>query len=226
MCFQCVSQTNQQLEQKGLIKMNKELKVAWAKKNIALYSMTGVTRKLIAKWAIYQIPDDQTGRFPMQFPTIAFSDVKNGSVYVGNEADFYIETDSSIIGGTLELGGAIRWSESLILGIKKGWKVDNVIDAFEKQVDGKKWVKTWRSSPVEPFQKIYLAPILGSDFVAASPTVSQIGQPILDKVSVNDGILNLDLENQTKTIKASIWIDIKSFKIKKAIRNGEQVFPK
>ncbi|MBI5395807.1 MAG: hypothetical protein HZA91_10960 [Verrucomicrobia bacterium] len=163
--------------------------------------------------------------------TVTVFATKSGRVWVGPEQLFYIETESGIVGGKMWGESKILWCESLINKAENQRSdLDSAVGRFEKEVSGPRLFDAYngyalRSDEeqiklITPFNRV-LINFLGS--TSGNPECEY-------KVRVVDVIGNtlcLDMKGPRKRCPAAtLWIDIKSRKVVKAVENGKQVFPK
>ena len=188
----------------------------WTARTNALYSLAGTVRMLNTKEGActFQTASGQT----FDIPAVVLVNDATKTVWAGRKAEYYIETDSGIVGIRLD-GGVLQWDSGLITKLKPGETLEDVIHRFETEVD-----HLQLGNP--PTQWIEIKRVINPLFFTDPPGSSRPGDATIKKFAINKGELQLDLESPTGIYKASIWIDIKTRNIVKAIENGQQVFPK
>ncbi len=182
---------------------------------------------------------------------MAFVDPETGNAWVGSGIDigqkFYLETETGIICGTVlfwgpivlgaprrdingvivgsEVGGRLNWDRSFVPRVKRGENVDAAIEQFNKTID----LKSVGRMPEESFTPLGdnlrrvengLDPWLFQD----EGHGSQFKVTTVEAIDVSDGKLRLDLKNPTGSHKASVWIDLKTWKLVKAVEDGKGEF--
>ncbi len=142
---------------------------------------------------------------PADVDFVVFKAPRSGKVWAGREMDFYVETDSTIIGGMLTPWGRINWHDDVADPLQGD--VDSLIERFEQRVNDSKIKGESRHE---------------SDLRSAAKPgffyVSGSGQEVMPKflgVQVSGEEMRLDLENPETGGTASFWIDIKTRKVLK-----------
>jgi hypothetical protein len=189
----------------------------WTARTNALYSLAGTVRLVNTKESVYtfQFTSAHTGDIPV---AVLVNDATK-TVWAGRKAEFYIETDSGIVGIRDDVG-VLQWDSGLITKLKPGETLDDAVHRFETEVDHPKL-----GDP--PTQWIEIRRVLNPWFFTNPEGSSRPwGGSSIKKFAINKGELQLDLESPTGIYKTSVWIDIKTRNIVKAIENGQQVFPK
>jgi hypothetical protein len=146
---------------------------------------------------------------PADIDFVVFKVPHSGKVWLGWDMDFYVETETTIIGGMLTPWGGVNWHEDLADPLQGD--VDAVIGRFEQRVHEAK-VKG------ESRQNTDLR-------TAATPgffTLAGTGQEVMPKflnVQVSGGEMRLDLENPETGATASFWIDLNTRKVLRAVQH-------
>jgi HEAT repeat protein len=150
------------------------------------------------------------GQHPIQTTNvdfIAFKIPQSGKIWIGWDMDFYVETDSTIIGGMLPPWGGVYWHEDLAEPAEED--LDAAIQQFEQRVNaskikGESHLQTDIRNPANP------------TFLSMPGT----GQEVMPKflgVQVNGDTMELDLENPETGGIGNFWIDVKTRKVLKII---------
>jgi HEAT repeat protein len=138
---------------------------------------------------------------------IAFKVPQSGKIWIGWDMDFYVETDSTIIGGMLPPWGGVYWHEDLAEPTEGD--LDAAIQEFEQRVNaskikGESHQQTDIRNPAKP----------------AFFSMPGTGQEVMPKflgVQVNGDTMELDLENPETGGIGNFWIDVKTRKVLKII---------
>jgi len=192
------------------------LKSAWVQKTNATVGIS--IPSLQSKEAVYiaqYMPKNS-----MEVAVVAIKNPKSGKVWIGQQQDFYIETDSQIIGGFLTLDGSVRWCDGLISN-SNGEDLDVAIGRFDKEIDGPTLASRRTRS------ESGLNPVLGRHFFTRrnDDRDSETIQAKVKAVETQGGRVQIDLENPITHSVASVWFNSKTLKPVKATENGRQIFP-
>ena len=215
------------------MKIKKRKQPQWESKSQAVHRVGNRSpADVVSKEAIYEFefgdPGDTLG-----FAVTAFAASAGGQVWVGPKQDFYIETDSCVVGGKLRMsGGLLRWCESMV-ETKRGERqisLKEAISRFDKEVDlmtffeaisrdaDTKWLEQHMTD---------LRNVLKDRFFYADRRGGQQPAEIrIVAVEISGEEVRLDLQNVTAKRTGSVWIDIKSRKVTKAVEDKEVTFPK
>jgi len=208
----------------------KKQKSPWEPLTVDLYSTSG--QKPVRIHAQESCYLTVAFRFrPGDCPVTAFVS-PTGNVWVGPPQDFYIETERGIIGGKEQHSSEILWCKSMIQKhTKEKSNLDSVIRRFENEVDGRSLgiasgfyedPHTGKDLPGTPEarskRETDLLDVLGDFYGARGNRGGRIAG-----IEVKDDTVRLDLKGAGS---ATVWIDINSKKLLKAIKNGKQVWPK
>jgi len=154
------------------------------------------------------------GQHPIQ-PTnvdfIAFKVPQSGKIWIGWEMDFYVETDSTIIGGMLSPWGEVYWHEDLAEPAEGD--LDTAIQQFEQRVNASK-IKG------ESHQQTDIRNPANPTFLSMPGT----GQEVMPKflvVQVNGDTMELDLENPETGGIGNFWIDVKTRRVLKVVEKDK-----
>jgi hypothetical protein len=153
------------------------------------------------------------------FRAIAFQSAEGGKIWIGPKMDFYIEMDSKIIGGVMMKGGFINWSEGFPLQDAKG-NLDSEIHEFEKRFYNS---RTFRAQMASGSPAITNVRDALDDFFLTRRTASQPVMANITSAKIENTSIKIELENPLSKGKASIWVDLKTWKIIKAIQNGKRI---
>ncbi|MDB6023901.1 MAG: domain containing protein [Verrucomicrobiales bacterium] len=140
---------------------------------------------------------------PADVDFVAFKAPASGKIWIGWEMDFYVETDSTIIGGMLNPWGSVQWHEDLAEPLQRD--LDGAIEQFEQRVNESK-IKG------ESRQKTDLRNATTSGFFYMQGTGQEVMPKFLE-VQVSGEKMQLSLENPETGGTAIFWIDIKTRKV-------------
>lgn len=168
-------------------------------------------------------------------PVTAFV-TKNGNAWIGPEGagtNFYIETEKGVLRGYYDGSGRLLWCESLVtMPSDSGISIDKVIAQFERKPDGDALFNAGIlcRQETEKIRYTFFAEALDWGHrlrIANQPAGLVLGAGIV-RAQVTGGMLRLELENKGHGLDyaASVWIDINSKKVVKAMEKGQQVYPK
>jgi hypothetical protein len=220
------------------------VKTNWTDAKVTVYRTMGGAVQLDAKREVATV---SCGPYTNDVDVVAFIDPKTGNAWVGSSFGFatmfYLETESGITRGTVLFGamalgavrpderdiingsgafGQVNWSRSLVPNVKRGENLDAAIMQLNKTNDLKSIATGMSPDKVtiieNTVQRIenglnpwfFVSERLGSQFVATT----------IEAVDASDGKLRLDLKNPTGSHKASVWIDLKTWKVVKVIQDG------
>lgn len=169
---------------------------------------------------------------------------RNGDMWVGHEQSFYLETDSGVV-GIRTRNRAVKWSVSLVAKQNDKPVLEEILRRLESTVTAQEMasgVKAGtdrnkshdRFSGLDMLQHIYFCPNAVDDLHLAFSTITGLHAVNVEAIRVEGGELRMELrDGKYPGIKiplgrysATLWIDIKTRKVTKAIENGKQVFPK
>lgn len=165
-------------------------------------------------------------------PVTAFV-TKKGNVWLGPEGpelNFYIETEKGVLRGCEQGLGEILWADSLITRSRDTKNsLDELIAQFERKPDGdalhdagiicrRENDKIRYTHFREPLDWSHRLPISSGRLTGAS----------IAKIEVTGNTVRVELENKDPEINyaVSVWINLKSKGIIKAVEKGKQVYPK
>lgn len=168
-------------------------------------------------------------------PVTAFV-TKKGNLWVGPEGagiNFYIETEKGVLRGFQQGLGEILWCESLVtMPRDPKISIDQLIAQFERHPDGDAihdaGIICRRET--EKIRYTFFSEALDWDHRLRLPNQSAgllLGAGIVG-IQVIGNTLRLELENKNPELNyaVSVWVDINSKKVLKAVEKGKQVYPK
>jgi len=179
-----------------------------------------------AKKAVYDV-EVREGVFTT-IPVTAFVIPETGKIWMGPEQEYYIETDSGIVGFHMRLGGTIFWCKSLAKEpartVKTQSEKNDPSKGFERTVSGFSLFDAQIGADREARRerKTNLNQIISHWFFSEGVASSQSGLARILRAELSGGLLKLDLANPTGEYKASVWIDVKSRKAIKADEDKDQ----
>jgi hypothetical protein len=213
-----------------------KLKTPWTDTKIVLYRATGEKVGLDAKGATYTVWTTRNGTNRgkgIDYSMGAFIDPATRLAWVGHAGrgdvyslDFsrfdspssivyltntnsYIQTASAIVSGEATmLGGAFAWSGSLINQAQPGEKLEELINHCEKS-DGGLWPfgqRVWENS----FRNYFRDEFFSSDSLGAADIPIQ-------SISVAHGKLRLNFDSEEYRTCGSVWLDLETFNLARAI---------
>ena len=171
-----------------------------------------------AKKTNYELSD---GSEKFTTPVTAFSDSESGSIWVGPELIGYLEIENKILGFKI-IENAIFWSESSLNHDPKSTSPD-ITNRFEKDITGGSFYLDMDAANEEwtNLKDVIKNPVFYSRGSGGST-------PIVTGFQWDKNLLKLRLIDQTKQYEATVWIDVKSRKAKKAeekrTKLGEKIF--
>lgn len=193
--------------------------------------------QVTSKEAVYEFEIGGVRPYEMSFDVTAFVDSVSGHVWVGPKQDFYIGTDSGIVGARLR-EGLMKWGENMAdVRLAKKATLEEAINRFHKEVTFMKLMDNPRGfardlknaddrknyedhlTDVRHVFK-FAGPFKHGLFDARDAEVKIVA------VEVSGGEVRLDLENVTDKRTGSAWIDIKTKKVTKATEDNEVTFPR
>ena len=196
----------------------------WRDVNLDMLSVQNTqTNRLCAKRAEYSVREDDMPPDVDGWQVVMTVFVtERGDIWVGPEQDFYIETDSGVIGGKM-FNSRILWCESLIR--KHGHErcdVGKALDCLKSDVSGARLIEANRGSDNKDENARRFTEL--RDFTDIFVDQGDGGVEKAQAAEVTGGIVRLDFKSSHHDT-ASAWIDIKSRKVVKTIVNGKQVYP-
>jgi len=140
--------------------------------------------------------------------------------------DFYVETDLGIVGvmGGIFVG-TIIWQDNSIMQATPAIKLNDLIEQFDRQINmqsaaaraaSELWMKT-RMNFRSYFRDWFFYQEVGA---------SMSGSTLIQNVEVHGGRMRLDFTSEALHIPGSVWIDLNTWKLVKAVEDGKQVYPK
>jgi hypothetical protein len=200
---------------------NKTLLTNWTDTKITLYRANGDVVQLNAKKAIYRIWTTNNwanNHSSLDMPVVAFIDPLNGKIWLGSAdtdkdfkiSDFYVENDSGIFGvRSILFAGTFNWHKSLIAKANPNEDVNAVINRFERSINGWWLLERWEQTSFSSYFREW--------FFYPHVTVSFIGATAIDHNEVASGKLRLDFTSPAYKTKGSVWLDLKTWKVLKAV---------
>jgi hypothetical protein len=199
------------------------------KKKAVVYLPNKTTAEVTMKQARFTV---QVGDVREDHYTIcAFKLGDTNRVWIGVTQDFYLATDSGVVGGRLSdaVDGTLFWSESLTLpGLTGRESFEEIIKHFESVVDVNLLEDAFRGyrKPETDRQTTDLKYLRPHFFIPPLGFGGQMGYTILlDHLEFDRDHIQLTMRNKTMKRSGEIWIEIKSRKVIKAMENDEQTFP-
>lgn len=209
----------------------KKLKVPWTNTEVVLHRDSGQTMRLDARKAVYMtwsIKDPAHKGKAFDRPVMAFMDPATRAVWIGgvdtgeidtNEyfssvayTNIFFENGSEILrGDNILTDGAFSCDESAIKAAQPGEGLDAVIEQFDRNTNGS-WPffgNLWLSNFRDDFRGGFFAPV--HNMGAESTPIQHCG--------VENGKLRLDFKSEKYGTTASVWLDLKTLKITKAIEH-------
>jgi hypothetical protein len=203
----------------------------WKSKSIKVYrDGNPVAVDAAAKEADYEfrtLPGSFADSF--HFPVTAFVASESQHVWVGPIREVYVDTGSGVI-GLSNASGAIYWMESMIDPERDGKvSLDEVISEFHESVSmaklflakGHPSSNEWARRHITHLREFFNR---GFFFLAVDQP-QQITNVQITGVDVSGDTLRLDLENPRVKRKGSVWLDLTTRKVTKAVDGSEQTFP-
>ena len=171
-----------------------------------------------AKRTNYELSD---GSEKFTTPVTVFSDSESGSVWAGREQVGYLETDNKILGFQI-IEYMIFWSESSLNHDPKSTSPD-ITNRFEKDITGGSF---YLDMDAANEGQTNLKDVIKNPEMCSRGSGGST--PIVTGFQWDKNLLKLRLIDQTKQYEATVWIDMKSRKAKKAeekrTKYGEKIF--
>jgi hypothetical protein len=213
-----------------------KLKTPWTNSKVVLYRASGEVIQLDAKSAVYaawSTKASTNAHKPIDIPVTAFIDPTTRKVWAGwvdagevetNEfenddntvsknflifTNLYFETVSGIFrGDNVIWDGTFSWGESMVERAQTGEGLDSVIHQIETN-----------TGSAGPFPHVIGISRFGDyfrdDFFSSGNMGSQ-SVPV-KRIKVDNGKLRLDIDSLKYKTSASVWLDLKTFKVRKAV---------
>lgn len=191
-------------------KFEKSLQGNWVPATNTVFRSDGTTFQAKSRKSIWHV---DVGNHPAMYATrsvIAFFDPKTRKLFVGLESDLYIEANGRIFGGEIVPGGELRWHDSFVSELKTGG-LNAAIVEFAKTTDNLRLVYDFES-----FTKVG-GPVDTSSW-------PQWAIVHIDQVEVRGNELKLDVVIRSAHSKATVWIDLDTRKIVRAVTDGKQTY--
>jgi hypothetical protein len=220
--------TAQEVNNNKDIPMSKTLLVAW--QNAASPDVHSAARQqvghFITKKASYRTQVNLLKDWCINVSVTAFvSD--QGGIWAGPEQEFYVETQSGIVGGTLR-HGILLWCESLVSKrANERCDINSVVARFEKEVDGPSLATAYNGGENRTAETLLkrltdLREFLTYKFFRDAVNAGGVFQSSL----ITGDDLQLNLKSNDGLSTASLWLNLKTRKVVKSVVDGKQVFPK
>ncbi len=149
-------------------------------------------------------------------PVVAFLAPDSGHAWVGYQHDTYIQLDSGIVGLLASEPGFIQWRLSTVHNAKSK---DELLAAIPTQEE---LVQTLSEHEKTDIRDVFA----DGDFFFAGPGLSNHVQIELLGITLESGLLKIELKNPTASRQGIVFIDPETREAKKAFENGKQTFPK
>jgi hypothetical protein len=177
-----------------------------------------------AKKAEYYLPFSELMTFSANVTIFV---THRGQVWAGPEQQFYIETDSGVVGGRFK-GGDILWCDSLIKrDSSEEMTLKVALERWKQEVGRSKLEEAngWHLTPECIRKRVteLLTTFLSAMFFSVAPNA---GGEELCGIEVEGRLVRLDFRRAGDASIGSAWINIKSRKLQKATAYGKQVYPK
>jgi len=143
-------------------------------------------------------------------PVVAFKIPQSGKVWIGWQMDFYVETESNIIGGMLTYWGYVNWHTNLAVE-PFDEDLNQAIDRFEQRISDSRITGASNRQTDIDSQTRERSPVLNGLYEIPGATGRVMPQFV--GLDVETNTLRLDLENPDTGKQASYWIDLKTRKV-------------
>jgi hypothetical protein len=207
----CLAQSCNQKRSKV---MNKKLKDSWSEAKSRVFQQNETSQTVIgSKRATFNVESEKG--VVTTIPVVAFA-TPSGKTWMGPAQDFYIETDSGIIGFQMRVGGELFWCSSLAKNPAPKAKTPGATadpsSEFEQDVSGSDLFDAHMG--IDPDARLAritdLRQNVSSWFFSDSPGSSQTGLAKIVGVEISGGQLKLDLTDQAGKYSVTVWLDIKT----------------
>jgi hypothetical protein len=194
----------------------------WRACAVLVYAQDGTSLPLEARQAQYRFhtPPTTNPNLDFSYDATVFLNPATGHVWAGQKVDYYFETPTGIVGFWPGPGGDMRWYGSAFKEIIPKERLDGLVERFERQ-------KGYFKLHDDTIPGTDLNPFVQEDFFEPFPMSSAPpGFAKIVEMNVKNGQVFLRLESPTSQYHASVYIDIKTRKVVRALNEGKQVFPK
>jgi hypothetical protein len=204
----------------------------WSDIKVTLYRSTGEKVQLDAKAGLFDIKMGSRVVLPDAL-LVAFVDVQNSKVWIGladggqtKVKDFYVETDLGIVGvmGGIFVG-TIIWQDNSIMQATPAIKLNDLIEQFDRQINMQS-AAARAASELRMKTRMNFRPYFRDWFFYQEVGASMSGSTLIQNVEVHGGRMRLDFTSEALHIPGSVWIDLNTWKLVKAVEYGKQVYPK
>lgn len=186
-----------------------EFLAPWTEKEITLLRSSGPPVKVKASYTYAKVTGKEGTRY---WPQLAFVCPDTGNTWIGPEYPVYVETSTGLFG--LKATGGLRWYECAVVK-EYAFKLplfDDLLLRYQKEA-----AHFYVISENAAFY--YPSDVVDSGFFI---TGSNSGV-LIPHASLTAGILQVDMVNSP--FHATLWIDVRSREIIRAVRDGKQLFP-
>ncbi len=199
----------------------------WADIEVTVYRTTGESVKLPAKSSICRIRT--TTNYWGNYLVVAFVDPQNSRSWLGfasgdkkhGSEGFYVEAEKEIVGFGKDLfAGTLSWRENLIPNTVPGKGVSGLIQQFNELNSAPDSIhERWGASIMSG---IDLSPHFRDCFFYPHKWSTNLGTTAIDHVEGADGKLRLDFTSPAYQTKGSVWLDLNTRKVLKAVEYKKQ----
>jgi hypothetical protein len=181
--------------------------VTWADDVVPVWFPNGSIHKIKARRG--------AGLDRSEVPAVVFINPRTRHVWANREMDFYIETGSRIVGIIQHGGGYFEWRDSLIDTAAANVDLAEVAARLEREVDSDAAeFAELQYDLVDLQHEVGLRDDLGESFFDEGRSDGPYVH--VNRVTVNDGQLRLDLQSPSRDRRATVWIDLESRKATRA----------
>ena len=159
----------------------------------------------ISRTAIDRAPDD--------FPLDVFVLPGSNQAWIGVKSDGYIVLNSEIYGVDV-LGGFVDWRRSMVANARS---INELLEALPSYAEVRKSLMkadNERTDIRDVFED--------RDFFAAGPFAANNGKTSVRGITLDDGLIKIEIENLTTSRKGNVWINPDTKQPVKATENGKQ----
>lgn len=186
-----------------------EFLAPWTEKEITLLRAAGPAVKIKASYTYAKVTGKEGTRY---CPQLAFVCPDTGNTWIGPEYPVYVETSTGLYG--LKATGGLRWYECTVVK-EYAFKLplfDDLLLRYQNEA-----AHFYVISENAAFY--YPSDVIDSDFFI----IASNGGVLIPHASLTAGILQVDMVNSP--FRATLWIDVRSREIIRAVRDGKQLFP-
>ena len=149
------------------------------------------------------------------FPLDVFVLPDSSHAWIGVQADGYIMLDSEIYGVDVH-GGIVAWRRSMVATARSNNELLEALPSYAEVQKSLMAANNERTDIRFVFED--------RDFFAAGPLAANNGKISVREITLDDGLIKIEIENLTTSRKGNVWINPDTKLTVKATENGKQTF--